>query len=131
MPNLRGEGALRAATTCLRLQSEPDVALRLAAPAVQGADGEQLGLGTPEFEDVPLWPAAWSRTGGTRQMLVGAECIGALTGTGVAPSAEALFENAVGVVVTRVLYVIQESSAVMAGGAPCAYRLVLAAPART
>lgn len=130
MTGLSAEGALTAATTCLRMRGEANVFLRLPLPAVAGDDGEQLGLGSPLFSDVPLWPATWRKAGRNEELLVGAECVRTLMGTEASVSAESLFSSAAGLVVGEVLYAIQGSFAITAAGVPVAYRISVEGPAR-
>ena len=102
--------------------------LRLPGVAVSGADAEQLGLSTPMFQEVPVGPAVWRRTGSEAVLLIGARAIAELVGSGEAGSAESLFQTAVGVLTGGLLYVIQNAEAVTAGDVPCAYLLTLQAP---
>ena len=131
MAGFCSDGAVRAATAALAMQGETAVFLRLPGPALNGNDGEQLGLCTLQFSDAPLGPAAWRKAGKTTELLVAAECISALMGMNSFASAESLFSSAVGVIVAEVLYVIEDSSPLIVAGRPCAYRLTLEGPART
>src|ERR1700724_1700479 len=53
--------AVRAADTLLRGVGGRRVLLRVPAPGVAGDDGEQLGVASPEFQDLPLWPTEFRR----------------------------------------------------------------------
>ncbi len=128
MATISSEGAVRAALAALCTNGGFEVSLRLPGLAVSGADAEQLGLGTPQFQDLPLGPAVWRRLGKVDSLLVGAGCVAAPMGSQEVTSAESLFQSAVGVAVAGVLYAITGSEALVVAGAPCAYRLTLQAP---
>ena len=104
------------------------VTLRLPGLAVGGSEAEQLGLGTPQFQDLPLSPAVWRKLGSAQELLVGAKAVSTLMGSQAVTSAEDLFAGAVGVVVADVLYQITRCEALLVAGAPCAYRLRVAEP---
>ncbi|WP_263366937.1 hypothetical protein [Edaphobacter bradus] len=107
--------------------------LRTPAPATAGSLAEQLGLATPEFQDVELAPVVFRRarakiTAGKptqREMLVSATAVEALVGSLGFASASAMFAAAFGVLVDEALLVIASLSEIEAGGAVCGYRLVL------
>lgn len=103
--------------------------LRLPGLAVSGSDAEQMGLGTPQFQDVPVGPAVWRKVGVNRGLLLGSAAITALMGSQGFTSADCLFEMAVGVVVDGAFYVITDCEPLMAAGAACAYRLTVEARA--
>ncbi len=106
------------------------VLLRLPGMASSGDDAEQLGLGTPAFQDAPVGPAVWRKAGVDTALLLGASAVAALVGSGGYVSAEELFESAAGVVVEGVFYTISASEPIFAGDGVCGYRLSLVAPAR-
>ena len=122
------EGAQRAALAVLSANGGFDVVLRIPGQAVSGSDAEQLGLGTPQFQDVPIGPAVWRKAGKSGARLVGAAAVTSLMGVESFSSAESLFQAAVGVVVDEVLYLVAKSEALMVVGVPCAYRLTLQEP---
>ena len=64
MPNLSRstEGARRAFDTLLRNAAARSVMLRIPAPAIAGDTAEQLGLATPQFQDVELTPVVFHNT---------------------------------------------------------------------
>ena len=128
MATRSGEGAVRAALAALCTNGGFEASLRMPGLAVSGADAEQLGLGTPQFQDLPIGPAVWRRMGKVDSLLVGAGCVAVLMGSQEAASAETLFQSAVGVAVGGVLYPITRSEALLVAGKPCAYRLSVQAP---
>lgn len=129
MAGLSAEGAVRAATTCLTVNGGFDVVLRMPGMAVSGSDAEQLGLGSPQFADVPMGPATWRGAGASRRLLVAANAVTAVVGLASVGAAESVFAAAVGVVVSDVLYTIVGCEAVVAGGEAVAYVLKVEAPA--
>jgi hypothetical protein len=119
----------RFASTCLWTNGGFDVVLQLPGLAVSGSDAEQMGLATPQFQDVPVGPAVWRKVGANRALLLGSAGVAALMGSQGFASAESLFETAVGVVVAGVFYLITDCEPLLAAGEPCAYRLAVQAPA--
>ncbi len=111
-------------------QRWPRVLLRIPAPAASGADAEQLGLATPQFQDLPLYPAAFRKNQSTSKLLVSASAVAEIIGSRAFNSAEVLFETAAGVVVDDVLYTITGSVAYQSEGKPYCYCLALRAPVR-
>ena len=127
---LCSDAALRAADTLLRANGGRAVMLRLPAPAVANNDGEQLGLATPQFQDVELAPVAFRRQAKTTALLVSGSVVKSIVGSLQFNSAEVLFETAVGVVVDGVLYTILSNTAATADGRSYMYSLELRAPER-
>lgn len=121
-------GVQRATEALLSSHGGFTVLLRLPGVAVSGADGEQLGLSTPMFQEVPIGPAVWRRTGSETVLMVGAMPIAELAGSGDVGAAVSLLQNAVGVVSGEVKYLIESADPVIAGETPCAYLLTLQAP---
>ena len=124
------EGAIRCANAVMRAGGGRTVLLRLAAPAVPGSDAEQLGLATPEFQDVPLGPATFHKANDVTKLLLSASVVYALMGTLAYDSADVLFETAVGVLIDDLLYEITDSFASQAMGKPYCYWLILRRPVR-
>jgi len=127
---LTGDGAILQADAVLRAVGGRSVLLRMAAPAVAGGDAEQLGLATPEFQDVELAPAAFHSANSVAKLLVSASAVSAVVGSLAYDSAEVLFETAVGVVIDGVLYEIAGSVASQAMGEAYCYWLTLVPPVR-
>ncbi len=123
-----GVNAVRLAETAMASRGMT-VLLRLPGMASSGDDAEQLGLGTPVFQDVPVGPAVWRKVGVDSALLLGASAVAALVGSGGYVSAKEMFESAAGVVVEGVMYTIAASAAIAAGDGPCGYRLTVVAPA--
>ena len=122
--------AMCLAETALRTSGGFSVMLRLPGLPAAVGDAAQMGLGTPGLQDVPVGPAVWRKDGQDTVLLLGGAAVAQMVGTDAFASAEVLFETAVGVVVSGVLYAITRSVAIVAGGVACAYRLEVAAPAR-
>jgi hypothetical protein len=127
---LTNDGPILQADAVLRAVGGRAVLLRLAAPAVSGADAEQLGLATPEFQDVELAPAAFHKANSVARLVVSASAVSAAVGSLDYDSAEVLFETAVGVVIDDVVYEIAGSVASQAMGQPYCYVLTLVPPVR-
>jgi hypothetical protein len=124
------EGVLRVAETQLHSAGGRTVLLRMPTPAVPGDDAEQLGLATPEFQDLPMGPAVFHKANSVTKLVVSAEAVHGLVGTLGFDAVEVLFETAVGVVIDDVLYGITKSWSSQAGGVPYCYWLMLVAPVR-
>lgn len=127
---LCSDAAVRNADALLRANGGRAVLLRLPAPAVTNNDGEQLGLATPQFQDVELAPAAFRAAAKTSTLLISGSAVKAVVGSLQFNSAEVLFETAAGIVIDGVLYTILSSTATTADGATYLYSLDLLAPDR-
>jgi hypothetical protein len=125
---MQSDAAMRAADALLG-SSGRSVLLRMPAPAVAGATGEELGLGTPEFQDVELAPVVFRKSESAAVMLVSATCVAGVLGSLAFNAADALFEGALGIVVDDVLFAITGCVASQADGAAYCYSLRLQAPA--
>ena len=123
-----GEAAVRAADVLLRASGGRSVLLRVPAPAVAGAQGEELGLATPEFQDVVLGPVVFRKALDATRLMVSASVVEALVGSLAFDSAAVLFETAVGVVVDGVVFVIETCVASQAVGEVYCYCLTLRGP---
>ena len=122
-----GVNAVRLADTALRNHCSFLAFLRLPGVAVSG-DADQLGLGTPQYQDAPLGAAVWRKVGIDTALLVSASAMAVLAGTREFSSALAMLEAAVGVVVEGILYTISNCEPIVAAGSPCGYRLTVVAP---
>lgn len=127
---LCSDAAVRAADTLLRANGGRAVKLRLPAPAVANNDGEQLGLATPQFQDVELAPVAFRKLEKTTVLLVSGSAVKSIVGSLQFNSAELLFETAVGIVDDCVLYTILSNTASTSDGETFVYSLELRAPDR-
>jgi hypothetical protein len=127
---LCSDAAVRAADALLRASGGRAVMLRMPAPAVAGNDGEQLGLSTPQFDDVELAPAVFRKAASTTTLLVSGSAVKAVVGSLKFDSAEVLFETAVGVVIDSVVYTILSNTAATSDGSTYVYSLELRAPDR-
>lgn len=130
MAGTLGVNAVRLAETALLSHGGMTVLLRLQGMASSGTDAEQFGLpGTAVFQDVPVGPAVWRKTGQESSLLLGETAVAGLVGSWGYVSAKELFEAAAGVMVDGVQYTITGSTAIFAGDGPCGYRLTVVAPA--
>jgi hypothetical protein len=135
MPNLarNSEAARRAMDVLLRGSSARSVMLRIPAPATPGDAAEQLGLATPQFQDVELTPVVFRNTAAKtadgkaprRELLVSATAVEALTGSQNYSSASELFASAFGILVDDALLSILFATEIEAGGQVCGHRLSL------
>src|SRR4051812_1128173 len=77
-----GLATRRAADVLLRGVGGRTVMLRMPAPASAGDEAEQLGLATPEFQDVELGPVVLlSARKELRDVLISATAVNALAGS--------------------------------------------------
>lgn len=128
--------AVRIADVLLRGVGGRSVQLRLPATASAGDITEQLGLATPQFQDVELAPVIFrsARAGVAEgkptkwEMLVSGDAVEALVGSLGYGAAESLFGAAFGVLVDGVLLTVESTIAAEVRGAAYLYRLVLRAP---
>lgn len=126
----------RLADTLLRAAGGRSVLLRTPAPATAGDIAEQLGLETPEFQDVELAPAVFRRAhangaenrAARYELLVSVTAVQSLTASLGYAAADALFSAAFGILVDGVLLTIEAVTDSEANGAPYLYRLLLRAP---
>lgn len=125
---LCSDAAIRAADTLLRANGGRAVILRLPAPAVAGNDGEQLGLATPQFQDVELAPTVFRKAESMSTLFVSGSAVCAVVGSLRFNSAEVLFETAAGVVIDGLVYTILSSTAATSDGKTYVYSLELLAP---
>ncbi|MES2220853.1 MAG: hypothetical protein V4587_07795 [Acidobacteriota bacterium] len=129
-------GLQRAADSLLRCLGGRTVLLRLPTNAVSGSDAEQLGAGSPSYEDLPLSPAVFRRLrpkirGGTvnrYELLISASSVYAQLGLMELASTDQLFTMAIGIFVDGELMFIEAASEAEAFGCPYLYRLILAGP---
>jgi hypothetical protein len=122
------EAVVRTADAVLRTNGGRSVLLRMPAPAMAGAQAEELGLATPEFQDVVLAPVVFRKAESTAELLVSASAVKKVVGSLAFDSADVLFETAAGVVVDDVVFVIEKCVASRADGAAYCYTLTLRVP---
>lgn len=128
--------AARAADVLLRVAGGRSVILRLPAPAVPADPSEQLGLATPQFQDVLLGPVVFRRARALAtpgkparsELLVSASVVTRLAGTQSYVSASAFFASAFGVLCGDEFFEILSFTEEQVFGQPYVYRLVLRAP---
>ncbi len=120
----------------LRQAGGRTVLLRMPVAAVPGDVGEQLGLATPQFQDVELAPAVFRRvrakaaTGDLEravlyELMVSALAMNRVAGTLAYDSAALMFSQAVGVVVDGVLLEVIWMTSSQAFGSVYMYRVGL------
>jgi hypothetical protein len=124
------DGAIRLADAVMRSVGGRMVLLRLAASAVPNADAEQLGLATPEYQDVALGPATFHKANSEIKLLISASAVHEVVGSLGFDSADILFETAVGLFINDLLYKITNSYSSQAMGVPYCYWLTLEPPVR-
>jgi hypothetical protein len=122
--------AVRTADALLRGTGGRVVLLRLPAPAVPSDPTEQLGLATPEFQDVELGPVVLYEQGTneTREMLVSASAVSGIVGSLGYSAASVLFAVAYGVLVDGVLMEVVSAVECEVSGVPYMFRLMLKVP---
>jgi len=130
MTMANAEGVERIAETALRTMGGWTALLRLPIPATAGSAAEELGLATPQFQDVALGPVAFRKAESTAKLLVAASTLKKITGTMQLDSVDLLFETAAGVVMDGVVYEITDSVASSAEGGEYCWCLSLKAPVR-
>jgi hypothetical protein len=130
MADWMAEGVRRAAEAALRTNGGRAVVLRLAAPAAQGDDAEQLGLATPQFNDVALGPAVFHKANNVKRLVIAAGAVETLCGTLGFDAVDVLFETAIGVLIDGLLYEITDSTSSQANGRAYCYWLTLERPVR-
>jgi hypothetical protein len=128
--------AVRIADVLLRNVGGRTVLLQMPAPAIPGDIGEQLGLATPQFQNVELGPVAFRRvrakTGtankpaeATYELLVSAVTVAKAAGALGMQAAETLFAQAAGVIVDDSTLSITWVASAEAFGSVYLYRLGL------
>jgi hypothetical protein len=108
----------------------------MPAPAIAGDVTEQLGIATPQFQDIALWPVAFRKAralattkGAARwELVVSATAVANIVTSLAYASASVLFENAAGVLIDEELLEIFSATEEQVFGQPYAYRLAVLAP---
>lgn len=126
----------RMADALLRSLGGRTVFLRLPTPAQAGADGEQLGISTPSYEDLPLSPTVFRRVRAGMsegkvnryELLISASSIQAQLLLLDFASADEIFAVAMGVYVDNELMQIESAAEAEMFGQPYLYRLQLRGP---
>lgn len=128
--------AVRAADVLLRGVGGRTILLRMPATASAGDVTEQLGLATPQFQDVELAPVVFRSARATVtegkatrwELLVSGDAVATLVGSLGYGAAESLFGSAFGVLIDGVLMTIESTTAAEVAGTAYLYRLVVRAP---
>ncbi|MEO6964595.1 MAG: hypothetical protein ABI076_01695 [Acidobacteriaceae bacterium] len=126
----------RAADALLRCLGGTTVLLRLPTSAASGSNAEQLGAGTPAYEDIPLSPAIFRRlrpklrdnTANQYELLISAASVHSQLGFLQLTSTDELFAMAAGIFIDEELMLIEAVAEAEAFGMPYLYRLVISAP---
>lgn len=120
----------RVADALLRNVGGETVLLRMPQPAVEGDLNEELGLGTPGFQDALLGPVVFRRVRARvgqeaveYELLVSARAVEKLVGSLEYESASVLFREALGVVVHGAVLTIAGATGAEAFGSVYLYRL--------
>jgi hypothetical protein len=128
------------ADALLRTVGGRTVLLHIPAPAIPGDIGEQIGLATPLFQDVPLKPAllrkvrpkiatgiasAANEQPAQYELLVSASAVATVVGSLAYQSADVLFAQACGVMIDGEMLEITSATAVEGFGSVYLYRLGL------
>lgn len=128
--------AVRTANVLLRGVGGRSVMMRMPATASFGDVTEQLGLATPQFQDVELAPVVFRSPratvaegkAATWELLVSGDAVEALVGSLGYGAAESLFGAAFGVLIDGVLMTVESTTAAETGGSAYLYRLVVRSP---
>ncbi len=123
-----GAGARSAATSLLQTLACDAVLLRMPAPPVADSVAEELGLGSPQFNDLTIAPALVQQNGAKTLVTVGADALETALGVSGADAVEdAVRGSSFAVVSDRTLQVLQVERREIFGRAYL-YRLLLVAP---
>jgi hypothetical protein len=128
--------AVRSANVLLRGVGGRSVLLRMPATASAGDVTEQLGLATPQFQDVELAPVVFRSARATVaegkaarwELLVAGDAVEALVGSLDYGAAESLFGAAFGVLIDGVLMTVESTTAAEVAGTAYLYRVVVRSP---
>lgn len=128
---------VRIADALLRSLGGRTVLLHIAAQAIPGDVGEQLGLAAPQFQDVAIGPAVFRKVrprisaarerAADSELLLSASAITQIVGSLGYRSASILLASACGVIVDGVLLEIISATSVEGFGSVYLYRLGLRA----
>lgn len=124
-----GVAARRAAHALVRALGATCVRLQTPALPIADDDGEELGLRSPEFQLLPLAPAAVRRLSKTTEALVPADVLELGLGVQGDGAVRAAVAAASGLQIGDELFVLSGIGSVTAGGSECLYRLLLQQPA--
>jgi len=129
------ESGQRIADALLRTTAGTAATLLVPPAAGDGTDAGQLGIDSPQLQQLPLAPAVFRRTRATMQegeepryeLLISASAVQQQVSTLQLNSADGLFVMAAGVVVGGGLFQIESWSSSQVLGQACLYRLQLRA----
>lgn len=124
-----GEAARRSAASLLGSLTGDAVVLRIATPPVGDSDAEELGLGSPEFQDVALTPAL-VRVSSTNKttVLIAASAVEAALGVDGAEAVELALKSACFVQVSDDMLQVAQVERRAVFGRAYLYRLLLKTP---
>ena len=122
----RAAGARAAATAATTALGRATALVRLPAPPPAATPGEELGLSSPEFHDIALWPCVLRRRGdGSCELLVGAAAMEAALGVADAEAAKLTLRGAAFVQVGGDSLLLREVQPLQVHGRAYLYRLFL------
>jgi hypothetical protein len=125
--------AQRVATALLRASGGTTACLQMSPLAGDSADAGQIGLDAPGFLSLPLSPAVFRKARTTLEdgrlpkyeLLISADAVAAQVAQFKLSSAQALFTQATGVVVSGKLFLIEAVASSESQGSAYLYRLLL------
>lgn len=126
---MTNDAALRMAhaLVCCSVACSDAVALRMPMAPLPTDNGEQLGLASPVFQDVPLQPVAVERIAkASVQLLVPADTLEQVLAVSDRASVQAALMQASAVFLEAEPMRISDLQRLDAGGAACLYRILLA-----
>jgi hypothetical protein len=118
-------GAMRVAVAALHNSGGCIATLRMPGLAASGDPTEELGLATPQFQDLSLGPVAFSKANSSAKLTVSAATMLTLTQSFAFDSVAVLFAAAAGIVIDDELYFIHDIISASANGNPYSYTLML------
>jgi len=127
------EGQVRAADSLLRSLGGFSVGLRVPTAAAAAVDGEQLGISSPLFQDLPLSPVVFRKLRSVMvegqtvkyELLVSSSAVEAAVAVQQVASSDVLLAMATGIVVNSILFLIEATSFSEWQGNVCVYRILL------
>lgn len=125
--------ALRTADALLRSSGGTTAYLQMPPQPGDATDAGQLGIDAPNYQSLPLAPAAFRRLRATMregwpakyELLISGAAVQAAVGQLQVASADLLFQMAAGVAVAGELFLIESVSLTECLGSVCIYRLLL------
>ncbi len=123
-----GAGARDAATSLLQTLACDALALRMPSPPSGDNDGEELGLGSPQFTDLTVAPALVQSSGAKTLVTVAADALETALGVSGADAVEAAVRAASFAMVSDKALQVEQVERRAVFGRAYLYRLLLVAP---